>query len=184
VGTYAPTPSAATSLTAAVVRFSRYLVRVRAGSPRETSGGTQSWSGWQESAPAKITPPYMQGTYVITQTTSKGKSYFATKSIFAVPAVPAWVQSGTAHYDLFRAVGNGSMAWVANVTSYAGASYTDTAPTQGPLANSVAPLPYTYQLRVSVTPSGYKAAGSETLLSNRAITGTAATAGSNFTASW
>lgn len=184
VGTYEPSPLAATSLAAGVDPFSRYVVMVRAGSPRATSGGTQSWSGWTESAEAKITPPFLQGTSVITETKSKGKSFFGFKTTFGIPAVPAWATAGSAHYDLYRAQGNGAFSWVANVTGSAGGTYMDTAPTQGPLGNNVSPLPYTYQLRIDVTPKGYKAAGEESVWSNKATTGVAATASANLTPSW
>ncbi len=184
IGTYAPSPAAATSLTVGVDPLSRYLVMVRAGSPRATSGGTQSWSAWTQSATAKITPPRLQGTYVITETKSKGKTTFGFKSTFAIPAVPAWATSGSATYELWRAQGNGALALVADVTAAAGGSYLDTAPSQGPFSNGVAPQPYTYQLRITLTPKGYKATGAETVSSNKATTGTAATTGTNFTASW
>jgi type II secretory pathway pseudopilin PulG len=184
VGTYAPTPSTSTSLSAGVAPFSRYIVRVRAGSPRATSGGTQSWSGWTESAEAKITPPFLQGTYHITETVSKGKSTFTFHSVLAIPWIPAWVEPSTATYELWRAQGTGPMVYVANVTSWAGGTYFDPAPIQGPLGSGVAPLPYTYQLRVTVTPAGYKAAGPETVLSNKATTGVTATTGANLIPSW
>jgi hypothetical protein len=184
VGTYAPTPSAGTSLTAPVDSFSRYLVMVRAGSPRATAGGSQSWSGWTESATAKITPPFLQGTYHIHDTVSKGKHTYGIHSNFSIPAIPAWVQSGSATYELWRAQGSNSLAFVADVTAAAGGTYWDLAPDQGPLGNNVNPLPYTYELRVTVTPAGYKANGAETVVSNRATTGVAATAGATHTPSW
>jgi type II secretory pathway pseudopilin PulG len=184
VGTFSPTPSAATSLTAPVDPFSRYLVMVRAGSPRATSGGSQSWSGWRESATAKITPPFLKGTYHIHATLSKGKYLYSIHSAFAIPAIPAWAQSGSVTYELWRAQGSGTMAFVADVTGSAGSTYWDLAPDQGPLGSSVSPLPYTYQLRVTVTPAGYKAGGPETVVSNKATTGVAVTAGANHTPSW
>jgi len=184
VGTYVPTPAAGTSVSTAIDPLSRYLLRVRAGSPRATSGGTQSWSAWTETASAKISPPFLQGTYRITETKSKGKSTFGFTSTFSIPAIPAWANSGSADYDLLRAQGNGAFALVADVTGSAGGAYTDIAPSQGPLGNNVSPVPYTYQLRVTLTPKGYKASGAETVLSNTAQTGVAATTGANFTPGW
>jgi hypothetical protein len=183
-GTYAPSPSAATSLTAPVDPFSRYIALVRAGSPRATSGGSQSWSAWTESTQAKITPPFLQGNYHIHDVVSKGKHTYSIHSNFSIPAIPAWAQSGSVTYQLWRAQGAGALAFVADVTADAGGTHWDLAPDQGPLGNNVNPLPYTYQLRATVTPAGYKASGAETVLSNKATTGTAVTAGASHTPSW